>query len=127
VYSALYNSWGTEDKMTSIDQRVANLMQSESSISKVNKLTGSVVKKAACKIKPCKMGVFGGFSSDALLHAPNSLFDNLALVYRSWLVHSTAYFLDCAFMPILKHSLKDPTDTNNYRVIAGKSILLKLF
>ena len=66
--------------MTSIKQRVANLVQSESSISKVNKLTGSVVKKAACKMKPCKMDVFGGFSSDALLHAPNSLFDVQKLV-----------------------------------------------
>ena len=65
--------------MTSIKQRVANLVQSESSISKVNKLTGSVVKKAACKMKPCKMDVFG-FSSDALLHALNSLFDVQKLV-----------------------------------------------
>ena len=104
--------------MTSIKQRVANLVQSESSISKVNKMTGSVVKKAACKMKPCKMDAFGGCSSDAILQAPNSLFDNLALVYRSWLVHSTAYFLDCVFMPILKNNFKDPDDTSNYRVIA---------
>ena len=129
VYSTLYNSWGTEDEMTSIKQRVADLVQSESSISQVNKLTGSVVKKAVCKMKPGKMDVSGGFSSDALLHAPDSLFENLALVYRSWLVHGTVTLslLACAFMPLLKNSLKDPADTNNYRAIAGSSLLLKLF
>ena len=80
-------------------------------------------------MKPGKMDVSEGFSSDALLHAPDSLFENLAMVYRSWMVHGTVTMslLACAFMPLLKSSLKDPADTNNYRAIAGSSLLLKLF
>ena len=129
VYSTLYNSWGTEGEMNSIKQKVADLVQSESSMIEVDKLTGSVVKKAACRMKAGKMDVSGGFSSDALLHAPDSLFDNLAMVYRSWMVHGTVTLslLACAFMPLLKSTVKDPADTNNYRAIAGSSLLLKLF
>ena len=35
--------------------------------------------------------------------------------------------LACAFMPLLKSTLKDPADTKSYRAIAGSSTLLMLF
>ena len=80
-------------------------------------------------MKASKSDVSGAFSSDALLHAPDSLFGILALVYRSWLVHGTVTqsLLACAFLPLLKNSLKNPGDTNSYRAIACYSLLLKLF
>jgi hypothetical protein len=88
--------------MTTINQRLATLVQSKSSIFPVNRLAGSVVKRAVCKMKPRKMDVSEVFFSDALLHAPDSLFDKLAMVYRSWLVHGTLTLslLACAFMPL---------------------------
>ena len=71
----------------------------------------------------------GGFSSDALLNALDILFDLLASVFRDWIVHGTitATLLACAFLPLLKSSLKDPADTSSYRAIAGSSLILKLF
>ena len=129
VYSSLYNSWGTQAEMVSIKEQLPFLMQTEDSLAEVQKLTGLVVKKAACKMKAGKSDVSGAFSSDALLHAPDSVFDMLAMVYRSWLVHGTVTLslLACAFLPLLKNALKDPADTNSYRAIAGSSLLLKLF
>ena len=129
VYSNLYNSWGSEEEMVSIKQKVSALIQAEGSLGEVQKLTGQVVKKAACRMKAAKADVSGAFSSDALLHAPDSVFDLLSLVYRSWLVHGTVTLslLACAFLPLLKNALKDPADTNSYRAIAGSSLLLKLF
>jgi hypothetical protein len=35
--------------------------------------------------------------------------------------------LACAFLPLLKNSLKNPADVTSYRAIAGSSLLLKLF
>ena len=57
------------------------------------------------------------------------LYDQLAGVYRSWLVYGsvTPSLLACAFLPLLKNALKDPSDTGSYRAIAGSSLLLKLF
>ena len=48
---------------------------------------------------------------------------------RHWLFHGrvTATVLVCAFLPLLKSSLKDPTSTENYRALAGSSLLLKAF
>ena len=93
------------------------------------KLTGAAVKKAASKLKPRKSDISGGFTSDAILHAPDILFDKLAMVYRSWIVHGTVTpsMLACAFLPLLKSSLKDPADPGSYRAIAGSSLVLKLF
>ena len=129
VYSTLYNSWSSEEEMVDIKRKVSDLAKSESSAEEVMKMTGQIVRKAARKMKPAKADVSGSFTSDALMHAPDSLFDLIAAVYRSWLVHGTVTLslLACAFLPLLKSSLKDPADTNSYRAIAGSSLLLKLF
>ena len=84
------------------------------------------MKKAACKMKAGKGDVSEGYTSDAILNAPDILFYQLALVYRSWLLHGTvtSSVLVCAFLPLLKNSLKNPAVTN--RAIAGSSLLLKL-
>ena len=57
------------------------------------------------------------------------MFEQLASIYRSWLIHGTVspMLIACAFLPLLKNALKDPADTGSYRAIAGSSILLKLF
>ena len=67
--------------------------------------------------------------SDAIKNAPDILFDQLATVFRSWLYHGTvtASLLACSFLPLLKSSLKDPSDPDSYRAIAGSSLVLKLF
>ena len=108
--------------------KVARLI-SVDSVAKVNKLTGAKVKEAVSMMKPGKGDVSGGYHSDALLHGPDILFDQLATVFRSWLIHGTVTMslLACAFLPLLKSSLKDPADPGSYRAIAGSSLLLKLF
>ena len=91
--------------MLEIKKQVSTLIESEDSVAQVEKLTGEVVKKAACKMRAAKSDVSGVFTSDAILHAPDSVFDLLALVYRSWLVHGTvtSSLLACAFLPLLKN------------------------
>ena len=64
-----------------------------------------------------------------MLNAPDIFFDHIAMVFRSWLVHGTITLtlLACAFLPLFKGELKDPSQTGSYRAIAGASLLLKLF
>ena len=104
-------------------------IDSEDTGSEVTKITGKAVKEAACKLKPGKSDVTEGYTSDAILNAPDILFNQLAKVYRSWLYHGTVplNLLACAFLPLLKSSLKNPAEANSYRAITGSSLLLKLF
>ena len=54
-------------------------------VAEVNKVTGDIVKEAVCRMKPQKSDVSGCYSSDALLNGPDSLFDCLASIIRSFL------------------------------------------
>ena len=67
--------------------------------------------------------------SDALKYAPDLLFYQLASVFRSWVYHGTVTpsLLACSFLPLLKSFLKDPSDPDSYRAIAGSSLILKTF
>ena len=96
-------------------------------IVEINKVIGEKVKEAACRMKPNKSDVSGGYSSDAILNGPDSLFHSLASIIRSFLTHATVTksLLACAFLPLLK-ALKDPAKTDSYRAIAGSSLILKL-
>ena len=127
VYEELYNSIDTSDAVNLIKDKLNGMVDSDSL--EINKVTPEVVKKAATLMKPNKADVTGSFTSDLLLHAPDSMFSALASVFRSWLVHGTVsrYLLVCAFMPLLKSGLKDPSSTDSYRAIAGSSQVLKLF
>ena len=128
VYENLYNSAETSDAMSVIKEKL-NLMIGHDSTDEVNKVTSEVVKKACSKMKSGKMDVSGGYSSDVLLHAPDSLFEHLAVVFRSFLIHGevTSQLLCCAFLPLFKGGHKSAAKTDSYRAIAGSSQLLKLF
>ena len=128
VYENLYNSAGSKDAMQGIKERLQENITSNS-IREVEKITGQVVKDACTFMKPGKTDVTEGFTSDIFLHAPDLLFEQLAAVFRSYLVHGdlTVQILSCAFLPLFKGGLKNPGSSDSYRAIAGASQLLKLF
>ena len=89
--------------MTDIKSKLQGLIN-ENSLREVNKVTAEVVKQACSKLKPGKLDVTGSYSSDIFLHGPDVLFDLLANVFRSYLVHAsvTPQILSYAFLPLFK-------------------------
>ena len=128
VYSGLYNSASTEDEMKALHDKVDKLITADS-VQLVARVTGSIVKEAVCSMRPRKSDVSSCYTTDALLNAPDILFEQLAVIFRSWLTHGkiTPSMLACSFLPLLKSSLKDPSNTGSYRAIAGSSLILKVF
>lgn len=131
LYSELYNSAGTEDEVGKIKLELESLVTSKCSNSEneVSKITGEAVKKACARMKPGKCDVTEAYTSDLFLNAPDSLFEELAAVFRSFLVHGTVslQILSCAFLPLFKGGHKKPDQFTSYRAIAGASQLLKLW
>ena len=78
-----------------------------------------VVKLACMKMKPGKMDVSGGYSSDVLLHAPDTLQSSSDLSF----VHGevTSQLLCYAFLPLYKGGHKSASKTDSYRAIKGSS------
>ena len=82
VYSALYNSSDTSDDLYDLKAKLTAEI-SDGSIVEADKITGKIVKEAACRMKPKKSDISQSFTSDAILNAPDNFFDYIALIYRS--------------------------------------------
>ena len=61
----------------------------EEDYKEVEKVTGPVVKIAATSMKKAKPDVSTSYTSDAIRNAPDSLYDHLASVFWSWIIHGT--------------------------------------
>ena len=84
-------------------------MIGQDGIAEVSKVTGSIVKEACSRMKPGKADVTQSFTSDVLLNGPDNMFEHLASIFRSFLVHDvTMELLSCAFLPLFKGGLKNP-------------------
>ena len=113
VYEELYNSSESSEALSVLKDQLNDMIQgSDTTGHEVDKISGAIVKEVACKMKAGKGDVSNGYTSDAILNAPDIQFDQLSLVYRSWLVHGTVSLnlLAFAFLPLLKSSLKNPSE-----------------
>ena len=128
LYSALYNSAGTEEQLEALKILIDSKVDCRSEY-EVKKITCEEVKAACKRMKGGKIDVNQGYSSNVFQHAPEILCEKLAAIFRSFLTHGTITLsiLSCSFMPLLKSTRKDQTKFDSWRAVAGASQLLKLF
>ena len=105
-YEKLYNSAGSEDATSLIKTKLENIVNGyiEGSMHEIHKVTGYVVKETCKRMLPGKNDVTGVYTSDVFLHGPDVLFEHLAAVFRSFLLHGTVtmQILTCAFLLLFK-------------------------
>ena len=125
AYEELYNSAPSENEMAGIKEHLENIIENAAK-EEVSELTGDVVKNAVSKLKLSKTDVTGSYVSDALKHAPDLLYHQLATIFRSWLTHGTVTpsLLACSFMPLMKSSMKDPTGQLQVLPLSSRSLNL---
>ena len=60
---------------------------------------------------------------------PNILYDHLAAIIKSFLIHGhvSTFLLIATLVPIIKDKLGSQTSSKNYRLIAIRSLVLKIF
>ena len=87
VFESLYNSVSDQAALELVETRLKNLLTTEDNQAEINKVSPEIVKEAAAMMKSHKLDVSQGFSSDALLNAPDILFEQLALIFKDWLTH----------------------------------------
>ena len=97
VYSAWYNSSDSSVEMTSIKEKIKDLVQHDSG-EEVFKITGAIVRKAAELMKKGKADVSESYTTDAIIQAPDTLFEYLAAVYRSWLFQQLIFLPAHSFL-----------------------------
>ena len=69
------------------------------------------------------------YTSDCFKHGTDYLFELLAIVFQSYLIHGhmTLFLLLATLIPIIKDKLGSINSSKNYRSIAISSLILKLF
>ena len=128
IYSRLYNSVNEREELNAlyaaIDSQVSN-----ADISEVSKISTDVVREAVSHLKKNKTDPLFKFTSDCLSNAPSILFEHLATVFRSWLIHGhvTEMLLLSTLVPIIKDKMGNLCSSDNYRSIAISSLVLKIF
>ena len=127
VYQNIYNR-NESDKDIATFTEIIEKLTSQKDKDLVKLINDSVVRKAASLMKNNKADVSGGFSSNAVKNGPVILYTKLAEIFRSWMNHGkvTLSILVVSLLLLIK-GLKNSGSTDNYRLIAGTSIILKLF
>ena len=126
-YKQLFNSTNDGVELVKVQAETEALIE-ERSLEDVLKVTPEVVKEAAHKLKSGKSDPVFSFSSDCFKNASDQMFEKLAMMIQSFLIHGhvTLILLLATLVPIIKDKLGSINVSKNYRSIAISSILLKL-
>lgn len=127
VYSDLYNKTDDKENLNKVFTEV-NANIDNTAWKAIIKIDKNLIKEALKKIKPGKSDPIWDFSSDFYKNAPDILFENLALIIKSFLIHGhvSEYILLSTLVPLVKDKLGDLSASKNYRSIALSTILLKI-
>ena len=128
VYENLYNSHEDLAQIADIKAEV-NAKINSFHLVDVDKVTPEIVKEAALHLNSNKSDPTYTFSSDCIKNGPDSLFQHLSVVLKSFLIHGhvTLFLLIATLVPIIKDKLGSISSSKNYRSIALSSQVLKLF
>ena len=103
-YSDLYNSADTSAQMEVIKENIMNIISNDQNIARYESLriNSAVVKEACRMMKSGKSDVTGSYTSDVFLNAPDILYEHLAMIFKSYLIHGTVTkeILFCSFLPL---------------------------
>jgi len=124
----MYNSvsYDGADLQSIIDE--LNHKISHEAAESANRFTASHVKAAVDRLKPHKSDGCTDLTSEHLKHAGNDLFEHIALLFNSVLIHGTLpeNFVHSTIVPIPKGRNVNSADSNNFRGIALSSVYGKL-
>ena len=126
IYSDLYNSVEDGLEVKKINDEVNENITCES-LDDINRVTKEEVKKAAAALKPGKGDPVFSFSSDCLKVNSDILYEFIAVMLKSFLIHSyiPQFMLLSTLVPIIKDKLGSINISKNYRSVCITSLILK--
>ena len=127
TYSKLYNRVENGPELLSLAKTIDNNIN-ETSLSDLNRVNEELIRKALHKLKPNKRDSIFDLVSDCFISGPVELIGHITNLFKAYLMHGAVpeVLLMCSLYPLVKNKLGDTTSSDNYRAIAGGSLLLKL-
>lgn len=128
TYKKLYNSLDDKENISSVEETLKERID-ENSWSQIDSITWKTVKECSKKLKCKKTDPFMLFSSDCLSNAPDSFYQVLCFLFKSYMSHGhvSDFLLVSTMIPLIKNKMGNITSSSNYRSIALSSLILKIF
>ena len=127
IYSELYNRVELgpeiEDVKNTIEEKITN-----GSTAQLHRVNEDIIRDALKLMKANKYDALFDIVSDCLIQGPSELVTHLTRLIKLFITHGYVpnFVLLCILLPLVKDNLGDITASDNYRAIAGGSLLLKL-
>ena len=111
------------DFLDSIDKNIT-----ASDLGYVDKITSPLIRDIISNLHNNKNDVIFNWGSDALKHGAADLALHLEVLFKLMLIHGHIpdLFTFCALIPLVKDGKKSKTSSDNYRLIASSSLILKI-
>ena len=129
IYKNIYNRDGSDEPLKNLFDEVSAKC-SHNDLSAVDRVTCKLVKIIVKeKLKRSKTDPEFDITTDALKNSPDSLYNSLAALLRSMLIHGYVCLelLVCTIILLIKDKNGKDDDSNNYRGIALSSMILNVF
>ena len=127
IYSELYNRVDLGEDLENVSDKI-NESINEDSKATLYRVNEKIVQEALENMEKNKHDEYLTISSDCFRNGPPELITHLTNLIRLFLSHGQvpSFVLLCTLIPLVKDNLGDITSSENYRAIAGGSLLLKL-
>ena len=127
IYSELYNKVELNEQFEEISNSINDAI-TDASVAQLDRVNEETIVEALKLMKANKHDELFTIASDCLVNGPPELVTHLATLIKLFLSHGSVphFLLLCTLMPLVKDNLADITASENYRAIAGGSLLLKL-
>lgn len=128
IYKDIYNRHDSTNELKGIFSEINREIRQTDCLF-LNKISIEMICGIVRNFKYGKNDETYCFGSDAFKYGSEDIAPHLVNLFKAFLVHGhiSHPFLCCALQPILKNSKKSKFNSDNYRLIAISSILLKIF
>ena len=128
IYTEIFNQHDSSNKVSSVLHSVNNNIVN-SDVHELDKITNEVITNIILGLKCGKSDELYDWGTDALKHGVNHLSPHIKNLFKCFLVHGhiSQFFLSCALLPIVKSAKESKLSSENYRLIAISSLMLKIF
>ena len=128
LYKEIFNTHSDTDEVKTILDEINESMK-PSDISVVDKINPDLVKRVIKNLLSDKNDPLYQFKSNAFKIGDDSLCAPLCDLLKAFIIHGHVpdIFLVCSLIPIIKDSRASSMSSDNYRLIAITSLILKLF
>ena len=128
IYKGIYNQHNSTEKVGEIMADV-NAKITARDLCELHKISPILLKDVISKLHNGKTDNVQNWGTDALKTASDILAEHFSKLFKSYLVHGyiSDIFLTSSLIPIVKNANESKVVSDNYRLIAISSLMLKVF